>query len=319
MHLLRKYLIPVIQVAAFTAFLLLSGIAYGQDRKTLEANKKKLENEIAQTEKQLDQTRNRRKNTVAELQLVNSNISKREELISGLNKEVNLTNREINNLSSKITRLSNDIETLKEEYAEMIVSSQRHRNQYSLLMFIFASQDFNQAWRRLRYMGQYNDYLKKQVALIKEKQVVLRDSKEKLEEERESKKELVREQQTAKQKLEKEKQNKNRLVSQLKSKENKLRKQMKEQQKKVNQLNAQIQKIIEEEIRRSQEEARKKGESSSGNTYALTPEEKTLSSNFAVVRLGILTSVISWGRRNFGSELILMRSPDLSSSEEFLT
>ena len=280
MHLLRKYLIPVIQVAAFTAFLLLSGIAYGQDRKTLEANKKKLENEIAQTEKQLDQTRNRRKNTVAELQLVNSNISKREELISGLNKEVNLTNREINNLSSKITRLSNDIETLKEEYAEMIVSSQRHRNQYSLLMFIFASQDFNQAWRRLRYMGQYNDYLKKQVALIKEKQVVLRDSKEKLEEERESKKELVREQQTAKQKLEKEKQNKNRLVSQLKSKENKLRKQMKEQQKKVNQLNAQIQKIIEEEIRRSQEEARKKGESSSGNTYALTPEEKTLSSNF---------------------------------------
>ena len=62
MHLLRKYLIPVIQVAAFTAFLLLSGIAYGQDRKTLEANKKKLENEIAQTEKQLDQTRNRRKN-----------------------------------------------------------------------------------------------------------------------------------------------------------------------------------------------------------------------------------------------------------------
>ena len=87
MHLLRKYLIPVIQVAAFTAFLLLSGIAYGQDRKTLEANKKKLENEIAQTEKQLDQTRNRRKNTVAELQLVNSNISKREELISGLNKE----------------------------------------------------------------------------------------------------------------------------------------------------------------------------------------------------------------------------------------
>ena len=260
-------MIPVIQVAAFTAFLLLSGIAYGQDRKTLEANKKKLENEIAQTEKQLDQTRNRRKNTVAELQLVNSNISKREELISGLNKEVNLTNREINNLSSKITRLSNDIETLKEEYAEMIVASQRHRNQYSLLMFIFASQDFNQAWRRLRYIGQYNDYLKKQVALIKEKQVVLRDSKEKLEEERESKKELVREQQTAKQKLEKEK-------------ENKLRKQMKEQQKKVNQLNAQIQKIIEEEIRRSQEEARKKGETSSGNTYALTPEEKTLSSNF---------------------------------------
>ncbi len=263
-----------------TVCLLACGPLYGQDRKTLEADKKKLEKEIEQTSKQLDQTRNRRQSTVAELQLVNSNISKREELIRGLSKEVELSNRQINRLQAEINRRSNDIETLKKEYADLLVASQRNRNQYTLLMFVFASQDFNQAWRRLRYIGQYDNYINKQVDLIKEKQEALRESKENMQQERESKKELMRSQEQEKQKLEKEKQNKNRIVSQLKSQESKLRKQIKDKQKKVNQLNSQIQKIIEEEIRRSQEEARKKGESSKAGTYALTPEEQNLSSNF---------------------------------------
>ena len=279
-----------------TVCLLACGPLYGQDRKTLEADKKKLEKEIEQTSKQLDQTRNRRQSTVAELQLVNSNISKREELIRGLNKEVELSNRQINRLQAEINRRSNDIETLKKEYADLLVASQRNRNQYTLLMFVFASQDFNQAWRRLRYIGQYDNYINKQVDLIKEKQEALRESKENMQQERESKKELMRSQEQEKQKLEKEKQNKNRIVSQLKSQESKLRKQIKDKQKKVNQLNSQIQKIIEEEIRRSQEEARKKGESSKAGTYALTV---SITNN----GIDILTDKNAPARAVFGGEV----------------
>lgn len=250
-----------------------------QDKKTLEANKKKLEQEIAQTNKQLSKTNKQKKATVAELQLVNSNINKRQQLIKGLNQEVSLTEREMGRLQSKINRLSNDIETLKKEYAHILTLAHRHRNQYSLLMFIFSSKSFNQAWRRLRYISQYDDYLRKQVAIITEKQEVLASSKKELETERNNKKQLVVSQEKAKKELEKEQREKNKIVSQLKKQESSLRKKLQSQQQKVNQLNAQIKKIIEAEIRASQkqENTSKPG---SGSSYALTPAEKALSSNF---------------------------------------
>lgn len=266
----------------FLAGMLLAAFVFSapaQDRKTLEANKKKLEQEIAQTNKQLDKTSKRKKATVAELQLVNSNISKRQQLIRGLTQEVTLTEREIGRLQSKINRLGGDIENLKKEYAKLISMARRHRNQYSLLMFLFSSNDFNQAWRRLRYLSQYDDYMRKQVAIITEKQEVLASSRKSLETERNNKQKLVVSQEKAKKELEKEQRDKNKIVAQLKKQESSLRTKLQGQQKKVRQLNDQIKKIIEAEIRASQkkETAAKPGNSTS---YALTPAEKALSSNF---------------------------------------
>ena len=251
--------------------------APAQDRKTLEANKKKLEQEIAQTNKQLNKTSKQKNATVAELQLVNSNINKRRQLIDGLNKEVTLTEREIGRLQSKITRLSNDIENLKKEYAKLLTMARRHRNQYSLLMFIFSSQNFNQAWRRIRYISQYDDYSRKQVAIITEKQEVLTSSRKTLEEEKSNKQQLVAQQVKAKKELEKEQKNKNQMVAQLKKQEKTLKSKLQEQQNKVNKLNDQIKKKIEEEIRASQ---KKDAQKTGGTSFALTPAEKALSSNF---------------------------------------
>ncbi|MDE5574528.1 MAG: peptidoglycan DD-metalloendopeptidase family protein [Bacteroidales bacterium] len=270
----RKYL------KFLSVLLLAAGFCYApaQDRKTLEANKKKLEQEIEQTNKQLNKTNKQKKATVAELQLVNSNINKRQQLIKGLNQEVTVTEREIGRLQSKINRLSNDIETLKKEYARLLTMARRHHNQYSLLMFIFSSQNFNQAWRRLRYISQYEDYSRKQVAIITEKQEVLASSRKTLEEERSNKKKLVDAQVKAKKELEKEQKSKNQMVAQLKKQEKSLRSKLQTQQKKVNQLNDQIKKKIEAEIRASQQKETQKPSGSS--SFALTPAEKTLSSNF---------------------------------------
>lgn len=251
--------------------------APAQDRKTLEADKKKLEQEIAQTNRQLSKTNKQKKATVAELQLVNSNINKRQQLIKGLNQEVMITEREIGRLQSKINRLSGDIENLKKEYAHILTLAHRHRNQYALLMFIFSSKDFNQAWRRLRYISQYDDYLRKQVAIISEKQEVLASSRKDLETERNNKKQLVVTQEQAKKELEKEQKSKNQIVAQLKKQEKTLRSKLQAQQKKVNQLNDQIKKKIEAEILASQ---KKETQKPSSGSFSLTPAEKTLSSNF---------------------------------------
>lgn len=271
----HRFLVVLLGAACFF-------LAPAQDRKTLEANKKKLEQEIAQTNEQLDNTSKQRKATVAELQLVNSNINKREQLIRGLNQEVALTDREIGRLQNKITRLGTDIENLKKEYAKLIGMASRHRDQYSLLMFLFSSNSFNQAWRRIRYLSQYDDYMRKQVAIIVEKQEVLATSRKSLETERSNKKKLVVEQTQAKKELEKEKRSKNDMVKQLNQQASSLRKKLKSQQDKVNRLNEQIKKIIEKEILASQKAAQKQEPDTKqqGTSYALTPAQKALSANF---------------------------------------
>ena len=273
----------------FLAVCLLSGGLSGlsaQDKKTLEANKKKVEQEIAQTSKLLEQTRKNKRNSLAELELLNKNISMRTKLIKGLNQEVALTDQRIGKLTSDIARHTRDIENLKKEYAAMLQSSYLHRSQYDKWMFILASSDFNQALRRLQYIKQYGDHQRLTVAQIEAKQAALEEKRVELTAQRAEKKQLLDKQEKEKGKLQKEKTTQNKLVNTLKKKENQLAAQLKAKQKKRNELNAQIQKIIQEEIRKSNEAAQKKAAASGQKTttsaaaYALTPAEKALSADF---------------------------------------
>lgn len=86
---------------------------------------------------------------------------------------------------------------------------------------------------------------------------------------------------------------KNKAVEQLKKKEKDLQKEIAAKKKDVQKLNDQIQKIINEEIRKAAEEARKREQAAKAagtataaktpktTTFDLTPEEKILSNDFA--------------------------------------
>ena len=68
-----------------------------------------------------------------------------------------LDNR-INNRRKQIEQLQDDIANLKEEYAALIYQSYKSRNSYDQWMYIFASEDFYQAFNRMKYLQEYNNY-----------------------------------------------------------------------------------------------------------------------------------------------------------------
>ncbi|MDR2556997.1 MAG: peptidoglycan DD-metalloendopeptidase family protein [Bacteroidales bacterium] len=265
-----------------TVCLLCSGAAQSQSKSTLENNKKKIEDEIAQTSKLLEQTRKNKKSSVEELELISKNISNRQKIVVVLNKEITTTDSKIQKHSVAIERLSGDIAKLKNEYARMLQSSYLHRNSYSKIMYVLASKSFSQAYRRILYIRQYSDYQKKQVALIEAKQVALNENISSLQREKDLKDKLLKEETKEKEKLQKEQQVKNKVVKDLEKQEKQLKADIAKKQKKVNELNAQIQKIIKAEIAASQKKAQAEGKKTDKTTvYALTPEEKNLSNNFA--------------------------------------
>jgi septal ring factor EnvC (AmiA/AmiB activator) len=269
----RKYLLLLLVVG-------LVGSGNAQTKTTLENNKKKIEREIAQTSELLEKTRKNKKSSIRELELLNNNISNRQKIVVELDKEITSTNEKIQKHSAAVARLGGDIDNLKKEYARMLQSSYLHRNPYGKIMYVLASESFLQAYRRILYIRQYSDYQRKQVALIEAKQVALNENIAALQEEKDVKDKLLKEETEAKTKLQREQQSKNKVLNDLKKQERRLAADIEKKQKKVRELNTQIQKIIQAEIAASQKKAAAEGKPKT-TAYALTPEEKNLSDNFA--------------------------------------
>ncbi|MEG2178068.1 MAG: peptidoglycan DD-metalloendopeptidase family protein [Bacteroidales bacterium] len=261
--------------------------SFAQDKKTLEANKKQLEKEIKQTTRILNETKKNKKASLLELNLLVQNIKKRQKLIQTLDVEMRAVSGQITQISSTVQRLEVDIATLKKEYASMLVSAYNNRNQYSRIMFILSSKDFNQAYRRLQYLRQYTSYQRQQVELIKTKQTALVANVNELQIQKQSKEQIRQQEEQERLKLKKEEANKNVLLGKLKKKESILMAEIQAKQKKRKELNRKLERIIQEEIRKSNEAAQKRAaregkapQKTSTTNYSLTPAEKILSKNF---------------------------------------
>lgn len=173
----------------------------------------------------------------------------------------------------------------------MIYYVYRTMNGYSKLMFIFSARDFNQGYQRLKYYQQYASYRRRQVERIESTQLAINSKRRELEEIKNQKLTLIETQEVERQKLNREKLEKAKAVKEFSTKEKQLVATLKKKQQAAQRLEAEISKLIAEEIRASEERARKAGKdsktgtasttASKGNTMALTPREQQLSSSFA--------------------------------------
>ena len=146
--------------------ILLSIKSNAQTKEELQKRKQKTEENIKLTNKLLEKTEKSKSASLNKLLILNKRISLRENLIQEISIEINLLNKNIEEKNIKIVKLENEIKQLKDEYAKMIYYAYKNRNNYDKLMFILAAEDFNQAYRRMKYFQQYSEYRKKQAKQI---------------------------------------------------------------------------------------------------------------------------------------------------------
>ncbi len=272
------------KIILFILILLLAGYhaAAQQDRTELEKEKKKIEEEIEYTNQLLEQTQKTKKASLGELTAIKNKISRRESLIKTIQSEIKILDRQISSLNDSIDILQDDLEGLKEEYAKMIYFAYKNQNMYDRLMFIFAAEDLNQAYQRLKYFQYYNQYRKQQAGLIQQKAMALEEKTHELEFARREKQDLLSDQQQEKNNLSRERSAKDQAVKSLSQKEKDLRTTIKEKEKAARKLQQAIQDIIAEEIRLAAERAKKEGaQTSTSGMFPLSPAEMALSEDFA--------------------------------------
>jgi murein hydrolase activator len=262
-----------VAVPLFVAPLVLNA----QERKTeLQKEIRKIEEEINYSEKLLEETKKSKTTTINQLVIIKNQIESREKLIQSVNNEINGIDKQIEQSNKALQALRSDLEKMKEEYARMIYSAYKNRSSSDRLMFIFASRDFNQAYKRIKYFQQYAAYRRTQAALIEQTRLEINEKIAALEQNRKDKIELALVLKNEQNKLSQERETQNVVYRNLSQKEKDLLKKIRENEKAAKKLQTEIEKIIAEEIRLA---SKKEGTTTSG-LFALTPAELRLSADF---------------------------------------
>lgn len=253
--------------------------AVAQNKNELVNRKKKLQREIRLTNKLLKETRKNKDLSVDELLKLKSKINSRSNLIVAMNSEMRLINKEITDNKIEIVALEEGLIALRSEYSKIIYYAFKHRSSYDKIMFIFASEDINQAYKRLKYIQQYSEYRKGQaIEILKTKEkLALKISA--LNQTNEDKWILVSLEKQEQQNLTIEKQEQEHIVQKLQGKEQELKDKLKKKEQAKRKLQKAIQRIIESEIRKAREAAKKAGNKTKG--FPMTPEALKLSNSFA--------------------------------------
>lgn len=251
-----------------------------QNKDKLLDKKKAIEEEIAYYKKLLDETKKNKDLSLNQIVLLKNQITKREELIGGINDEIAGLDYIISANNENIKRSNEQLNSMKNEYAELIYNSYKNRSSYDRIMLIFAAKDLNQAYSRIKYFQQYNEYLRRQVGLIQNTKKTITEKNRELEQQKLSKKELLLSSEKEKQKLAEEKATKDKNLKTLKQKESELKSKLKKKEEEARILKKKIEAAIAAEINKSAVKSNKTVTSTTTVKNVLTPEEKVVSDNF---------------------------------------
>ncbi|MBR4520217.1 MAG: hypothetical protein IKO63_02255 [Paludibacteraceae bacterium] len=152
----------------YTIVLLMLAVASvsAQTLKELQAQQKKYAEELETTGKMLKQTKQNEKSTENKLNLIGQDIRTRKKLINSINQEIIALDQEQTRLQGERTRLEAELDSLKQDYAHLVQLTHYADLQQSPLLFLLSAQDFNQLFRRVRYMREFAQYRQEQVARI---------------------------------------------------------------------------------------------------------------------------------------------------------
>jgi murein hydrolase activator len=250
----------------------------GQGRNELEDKRKRLIQEIQQTQKLLEQTQKNKTATLNRYFALQNQVQKRQELVQTLKEEIHYSDEGIERANEVVGSLQRDAVQLENEYVKIIRTAFRLKMSKSLLLFLFSAESFNDAFRRWQYIRQYDRYRKKQARLIMETQKSLEAKAQQLQERKTEKEELLASQEQQQELLRKELREKDQILASLKKDETRLIAGLKEQQEAHQRLNNAIENVIREEMARRRNEARSP-EALSKN-IAGTDDDSPLSGDF---------------------------------------
>ncbi|MBO5979423.1 MAG: peptidoglycan DD-metalloendopeptidase family protein [Bacteroidales bacterium] len=226
----------------FAALLCLSAAA--QDTKAQEAKKARLEREIAIIDKQLKENASKSNSMLADLELIRKKISNRKELVAESERQIKKYDDDIYLAQVKINRLQERIDVLTENYAKLVRSAYKNRDTRVWYMYMLASDNLGQAFRRMGYFRNLSTMMKTEAQNIRSMQEELEVQKSELQALRREAEQLKKTRVKDLEDLRGDEKKADAVVKKLQKDKKKYQNQLASKKKEVTALNREIERIV---------------------------------------------------------------------------
>lgn len=214
--------------------------------------------DIKKTKEQLRLNEQEMKQELADLNRLSSDIKESNRQVESLQGKVNSLQSEITTLGDEIAKNEEELAYMREEYLKAVKKMRLTRKNHSALAFVFASENFNQAMRRIRYIRQFSKWKEKKSSDIDAKISALSSEKEKLAGVKEMHANTLSRLNAAQNSLETKYQRQQQLVVGLRRNGDLLQSHLTSKQREADRLNASITDLIAKEQARAEAERRAK-------------------------------------------------------------
>lgn len=225
-------------------WLLAAAGAYAQDTRAQEAKKARLEREIAILDKQLAENASRSDAMLSNLTLIRKKISNRKAMVEESDRQIRKISDDMYLKQRQINRMQARVDTLTSHYSRLVVSAYKNRDSRIWYMYMLASENLGQAFRRYSYFKNLSSQMRDEARKIKAAQ-------EELVKERESLAVLKKDAQAVKnarvkelESLRSEEAQADKVVKTLQKNKKTYQKQLASKKKQISDLNKEIERIV---------------------------------------------------------------------------
>ena len=244
------------------------GSVYGQTRAELEQKRNQALDDIKYVDNLLKETSQEKKQSISAVKIIGNKLNLREEVIGNMRQEIDLLSQRIDLNTMAIEMMESDLEVLKSDYRKAIINSYKLEKGNPEIVFILSAKDFNQGYKRLKYLQQITKFRRRQAEVIQELKDQIEQTKKRLENDLARVSDLKNREERQKIMLQTEQRKMNRMVQTLGNKEKQLKKELEEKKRIAKKIESEIARLIEAEKRKA-------------TKSAITPEERLIGETFA--------------------------------------
>ena len=233
-------------LAVFALALCQGVVSFAQDTREYEKKKARLEADIAMLDRQLSENASKSRSELSRLTLVRAKISGRKDMIRASDRQIRKYSDNIYLTQKQINRLDARLDTLSDYYGKLIRNAYKNRDGRVWYMYILASDDLGQAFRRYSYFKNLSAQTKVQADKIRATREELEDRKDTLRRLKAEAEEVRNAREKELESLRQEEEAAEVIIAQLRKNKSKYEKELAAKKKQVQALEKEIKRIIDE-------------------------------------------------------------------------
>lgn len=240
--------------------LCVSLMAAGQSRGgrgAVERQRREAASTLKKSSARLESNRKATAQRLAQLSALTAEIEELDAAIAKETKEIALMDTAIAGIEDTIAQLDAKIADMSEKYAKALRGTRRVGGHMSELMFVFASDEFGQMWRRYRNMRQFAQWRARRAEEIGKSKAELEERKTELDRMKVSRVVKMKTLEESRESLKGKQRDNDRLLGQLRREQRQIKSIISEKQREINSLDRELDRLIAEEQARAEAEAAK--------------------------------------------------------------